>query len=377
MYKPILLFLGMHRSGTSFLARSFNLCGVNLGALQSLVSNEWINKSDNLKGHWENLRLVNLADRVLEQSNGSWYDPPEKIEVENKITDEIKQEIDSLMAGSTLLSGIKDPRLILCLDSWIDLLPNNFIVIGIFRNPISVAESLKIRNKFSEEKSFNLWKMYNEKLLQILEKYNGFLLNFDWSKERLFSEINLICEKLGIPQIDLSQWYTIELIHHKDLQNNSELPEHISKIYSKLIDRSENNSTVEVPCVFSKQESKIMKDFLLQINNQKNYFTKIYEEVKNENSLLKNSIKIKDEQLGKLEVAVNQKDEQLGKLEVAVNQKDEQLGDEQLGKLEVAVNQKDEQLGKLEVAVNEYENSTTWKILRKYDSFKIKFKKTR
>jgi len=35
---PFIIITGMHRSGTSFLARALNMYGVNLGSLESLIS---------------------------------------------------------------------------------------------------------------------------------------------------------------------------------------------------------------------------------------------------------------------------------------------------------------------------------------------------
>ena len=46
--KPFVIILGMHRSGTSFLARSLNLCGVYLGKSSSFISSEWNPAPDNL-----------------------------------------------------------------------------------------------------------------------------------------------------------------------------------------------------------------------------------------------------------------------------------------------------------------------------------------
>jgi len=54
---PFLLITGMHRSGTSFLARALNLYGVNLGNLESLLSHEWKSLKDNPRGHWENKKI--------------------------------------------------------------------------------------------------------------------------------------------------------------------------------------------------------------------------------------------------------------------------------------------------------------------------------
>ena len=81
------------------------------------------------------------------------------------------------------------------MESWKPFLPKNQIIIGIFRHPLKVAESLKKRNNFEYEKSINLWTIYNEKLLFYLEKQGGFLLNFDWPKRKLLSELKLIFRK--------------------------------------------------------------------------------------------------------------------------------------------------------------------------------------
>ena len=67
--KPFLIITGMHRSGTSFLIRALNLSGVNLGSLESLNSTDWNNLSDNLRGHWENKTLLELADKTLSNNN--------------------------------------------------------------------------------------------------------------------------------------------------------------------------------------------------------------------------------------------------------------------------------------------------------------------
>ncbi len=72
--KPFLLITGMHRSGTSFLARGLNLGGVNLGELNSLLSHEWKFYEDNLRGHWENSWLVFWNSELNEMEMGSTLD---------------------------------------------------------------------------------------------------------------------------------------------------------------------------------------------------------------------------------------------------------------------------------------------------------------
>ena len=204
--KPFLIITGMHRSGTSFLARAMNLAGMYLGNLDSMVSHEWRPMQDNLKGHWENARLQKLSQKILSDNKGKYDIPPKKVKVNKKFGLQLKKYTKELDNYSSLASGFKDPRILLYLDSYSKFMPKQCIIIGIFRSPLKVAESLATRNNFSYEKSLNLWKIYNQKLLENLEKYKGFLINFDWPKQKLFSELNLIFQKLGLhSDIDLSE----------------------------------------------------------------------------------------------------------------------------------------------------------------------------
>ena len=234
--RPFVLITGMHRSGTSFLARALNLKGVYLGKLESMITHEWFPHKSNQRGHWENQNFLTLADNTLKLNHGKWFDPPPTIRINKKIGNQIDKFAKELEENSLLAAGFKDPRLVLCFDSWVPYLPKNFVIVGIFRHPLKVAESLKKRSNFSYEKSLNLWKIYNLNLLSMLERQNGFLLDFDWSKKKLLDEINSVSEKLGLSKnIDLSDWYSKELIKSgKSFQKAYPLKRELKSIYSKL-----------------------------------------------------------------------------------------------------------------------------------------------
>jgi len=280
--KPFLIITGMHRSGTSFLIRALNLSGVYLGELESLTSNQWKAKKDNPKGHWENKKFLELTEKTISFSKGSWHEIPEKISINNEIAEELKRQIKNLMQHPSLASGFKDPRILLCLDSWLNYLPKNFVLVGIFRNPLKVAESLKKRDNFSYEKSINLWKIYNKKLLGYLEKHDGFLLDFDWPKEKLLSETQLISKKLGLmTNIDLSDWYSKELfIADKTFQSNYPLDDETLSLYSQLKQRSEKNKQVKVKKIHLtlNQISNILQNHYNEVIKQGDYFKQINDE---------------------------------------------------------------------------------------------------
>jgi len=61
--KPFLIISGMHRSGTSFLARALNLAGVYLGNLDSIITHDFLlaPHKHNIRGHWENTKLLPIT----------------------------------------------------------------------------------------------------------------------------------------------------------------------------------------------------------------------------------------------------------------------------------------------------------------------------
>ncbi len=281
--KPFLLITGMHRSGTSFLARALNLSGVYLGELDSLISNDWDTSQDNLRGHWENKRFLELAEKTLSSNNSTWDSPAKSVVIRSNLGEEIKNHVEELLQHPSLATGFKDPRILLCLEAWIKYLPQNFLMVGIFRHPLKVAESLKKRNQFSYEKSLELWQVYNTKLLSFLERHDGFLLDFDWEKEKVFSELSLVSSKIGLSaRTDLSEWYSKELLHSELSQKEYFLSEEIQSLYSKLQKRSLKNKEVKITkSTYSLKDAlQIIYTLLTDMQRQGTYFRGITESIR-------------------------------------------------------------------------------------------------
>ena len=280
--KPFLIITGMHRSGTSFLVRALNLRGIYLGKFKDLVSDDWIFFEDNLRGHWEHRKVVEINENTLEYSGGSWDNIPNKIQIKETTRKETKDFITELLNYKSLGVGIKDPRFLLSSELWLPFLPEDFLVVGIYREPLKVAESIKKRNGFNYEKSIKLWKIYNQKLLQLLEKNNGFLLNFDWEKEKLFDEIDLICNKLALPtSLKLDEWYTKSLIQSdRSYDSNYKIDEDTKLILSKLNNKAQKNENVSVKKIIRSEEElmEIINNYLIQLQKQGIYFKKVNDE---------------------------------------------------------------------------------------------------
>lgn len=279
--KPLLMITGMHRSGTSFLARALNLCGMYLGNPSSLMSTDWRFLPDNLRGHWEHRRLYELAEETLAISGGSWDNPPVAVKVTPQIGNEVTKQIKELMAHPALAAGFKDPRIILCLDSWLPYLPNQFYIVAIFRHPNAVAESLRRRNLFSFDKSIALWKYYNKKLLLMLDKFDGFLLNFDLQKEELLKAVSKVCRNVGLlDDIDLSNWYTKELITSGSIYDLALISDKEARqIYSQLLELSKRPKASSLVLERSIEDMRnIIRGLLQYIQSEGDYFKSINDE---------------------------------------------------------------------------------------------------
>jgi len=369
---PFLFITGMHRSGTSLLTRALNLSGVYLGELDSLVSHDWIYHEDNKRGHWEDKKIIELADKTLSLSNSTWDEVKDNIIDNDQIGLEISKRIKELSDHPALLSGFKDPRLLLCFEAWQKYLPENFIIVGIFRDPLKVCESLKNRNNFSYDKSLTLWKLYNQKLIELLEKHNGFLLDFDWPKEKLLSEIKLIASKLGLStKIDLDQWYTPELYHADNTYKKEfNVSDDIKDLYSKLKTRAELNKSSKIKVTHSDAVlSEVISELLSDIQIQGIYFKKITDNNLPGIHTLESSIKEKDSQLANLQSSIKEKDSQLANLQSSIKEKDYQLAS-----IKITIQQQQNHIENLQETINKIQNdlekihqSFTWKTLRKYD----------
>ena len=290
--KPFVIITGMHRSGTSFLVRALNLCGMNIGDIESLTTTEWMAHKSNPKGHWENNEFVNLGKTFLENNSGSWDNIPNQFSIDESFGSNIKNEIINIYNELSLATGFKDPNAILYFESWKKYLPKNTIVVGIFRHPLKVCESLKNRNDFSYEKSLSLWKEYNERLLNIIERENGFLLDFDWDKKRLLAEIKQICENIGLVPLELDQWFADELKRSdKTFDQKYHITNDINAIYHRLQQKSETCNTVKYRKNFSDTDLKdAIKFALIQNKKQAEFFSKINEKNINLVNNLKNKV---------------------------------------------------------------------------------------
>ncbi len=293
MQNYFFLILGMHRSGTSLLARCLNVSGVSLG--ENLLLSDG-SASDNPKGFWENEEFTKLSIQLLIENNVKWDQIKSGLRCSDSLKLQYKTLINKLVSESYLAAGVKDPRLLFILDSILDVFPENKKYVGIFRHPLKVAESLKIRDNLDYEKSLELWQTSNLKLLEHIKNNNGFLIDFDWPKEKLLGDVSQLIKKVGLLETDLSLVYSEDLFRSDKSYNNSyKLPLEIEETYQKLKDRSMQNNTIKPePISFSINESReIMIKMLGLINKLTSVKNADYKSISLNEKFLKNKRRIR------------------------------------------------------------------------------------
>ncbi|MEO7841488.1 MAG: glycoside hydrolase family 99-like domain-containing protein [Anaerolineales bacterium] len=158
--KKVIVVLGMHRSGTSAVARSLQVLGVGLG------DNLHPAGFDNPKGFWEDRDCIAINEELLHHL-GSTYErmglsfdmnmkDPAIHSLYLKAIDLVSRNLDANHG----IWGVKDPRMCRLLGFWKKVFAEcgcevSYIIS--LRNPISVAKSLNSRDKTPADKSHFLW----------------------------------------------------------------------------------------------------------------------------------------------------------------------------------------------------------------------------
>lgn len=214
----------MHRSGTSALAGTLRASGVQFG---KVLDNKF---SLNPKGLHEAPAVLYMHQNLLEANSGDWHEPPATITWQ-KLHSAVRDLFIESRAGMPLW-GFKDPRTLLVLEGWLDVLPE-LECVGIFRNPAEVALSISGRNSFPIEKCYEIWRVYNERLL-MFQRQRGFpLVEFVTDAARMTRSVAAVLDSLQLPQTpEAMAFYDAAHKHHQtpDLT----MPEPVAALYRQL-----------------------------------------------------------------------------------------------------------------------------------------------
>jgi len=200
--------LGMHRSGTSCLAGGLEACGLYLGDVSR-------SSRFNAKGNREFKPATQLHNRILIASGGSWRDPPGHVSVSQEHKEALGKIARQLC--EQVPCGLKDPRLLLLLDTWLELV-DSFALVGTFRHPVAVAASLARRNVMPEEEACDLWLRHNAEIIRWHRRYRFPLIEFDLSDgEAYCQDVAAVATEMGLhPDTALlREFVTPEMDHYQ------------------------------------------------------------------------------------------------------------------------------------------------------------------
>jgi len=193
--------VGMHRSGTSAIARGLAALGVYLG-------DDFLDaQPENPTGYWEDKGIVELNERVLKALRLRW-DDVERIERGRfsgwRMWRLRREAIDYLRRHFTThaLWGFKDPRTIRLLPFWRRTLGDAGVddaYLLAIRNPASVAASLFARQQMDVETAQRLWLAHVVPFLEDLRGRPIAVVDYDLFMSDPRAQLERIARKLRIP----------------------------------------------------------------------------------------------------------------------------------------------------------------------------------
>lgn len=243
-----IIILGMHRSGTSAMARVVNLLGADIG--QDLLPPA----ADNPKGFWENRRILRIHERLLKDL-GSIYDDVRPLPTGWLTSEPALQAQAEILAvlkedfGDSNLWCLKEPRMCRLMGLWLPLLREvhcspHFLIV--FRHPFEVAASLERRNKIAPLKSMMWWL---DHVLEAEEATRGYRRAFA-SMDGLLSDWRLTMGRVSETlQIEwpvapadtaegVEEFLDIGLRHHEDTREvkatDPGSPDWVDRVYQSL-----------------------------------------------------------------------------------------------------------------------------------------------
>jgi O-antigen biosynthesis protein len=201
------LVLGMHRSGTSAIARGLQMLGVYLG-------NDFLGpQPDNPTGYWEDRNICEINERLLGMFGLKWEDFVliDDARWHEREVDKLRsQAVDYLRTEfvNHPLWGFKDPRTIRLLPFWHSVLECIEVEVSyllMIRNPRSVATSLFERQGMDAVTSHLLWLAYVVPYLNMIADRPFVVTDYDMVMADPRRQLDRIARGLEIPLNERSE----------------------------------------------------------------------------------------------------------------------------------------------------------------------------
>jgi GT2 family glycosyltransferase/glycosyltransferase involved in cell wall biosynthesis len=275
--KNLIVVLGMHRSGTSAVAKALACMGVSLG-------NDLLPAGkDNPKGFFEDKAINDLNIEMLRVLGLDWFSL-------SLVTD---AHVNQLVAAGYLqkavallnskikdykIFGFKDPRVSKLLKFWKKVfaeLDCEVKYVFCLRHPLSVAKSVLQRNKTPIKKGYLLWLSYNIAIATELEGSPFAVIDYDQLMADPGKKLALLAQQLRLEvQPDLAREFVDNFLdeslrhtrfNEADLQKDWQCPEQVViayKIINELVHSNSQTELIRFNDFYRAQKQHLNEEFL-------------------------------------------------------------------------------------------------------------------
>ncbi|HZV76934.1 MAG TPA: sulfotransferase [Candidatus Babeliales bacterium] len=193
--------IGMHRSGTSAVARGLQALGVYLG-------NDFLDaQPENPTGYWEDRCIVELNERVLKALDLRWDDvrPIDRREFAGWQMWRLRRRTMRYLRGRFArrpLWGFKDPRTMRLLPFWRKILHDCKVddaYLLVIRHPASIAASLYARQQTDLQTAQQLWLEYTVPFLHEIAGKPLIVVDYDLLMRDPPGQLQRIARRLELP----------------------------------------------------------------------------------------------------------------------------------------------------------------------------------
>jgi O-antigen biosynthesis protein len=276
--KKLIVVLGMHRSGTSAVIKALSCMGVSLG------DNFMPAGIDNPKGFFEDKSINQLNIEMLDAIGQQWFSL-------SLVTDAdvarlvnlgyVEKAVALLQQQMTTLDifGFKDPRVSKLIKFWKLVFARincDVRYVYCLRHPLSVANSLRQRNRSPIQKGYLLWFSYN--LAIINEAQNQALIGVDYDQlmEQPLKVIDYLAERLELVVNEpVAQQFSTDFLdknlRHTSfdeaaLQQDSDCPHLVAQAYpyfQLLLTPDNQSGLMQLQQLYRDNDKKLNAEFLL------------------------------------------------------------------------------------------------------------------
>ena len=249
-HSRVVAVIGMHRSGTSLVARALRALGVGLGGNLSTAPS-----SDNAKGHWEDRDVLALNEQLMDVLALRWDLLGARDEALMgapalaPLVARAQELVEQKAAAETLAWAFKDPRTARLWPFWRRVLLGRDglspAFVWVIRRPQAVAHSLLLRNGCPPTKSHLLWLGHNVAPCADIAAHPHAVVDYDRLLSHPRRELRRLSEQLALPPAQESavaafsdEFLDADLSHHRPADDRPAgvgLEQVATKAYSALL----------------------------------------------------------------------------------------------------------------------------------------------